>query len=93
MTTTTTDNKQSKPVASFDDTDCIVLLADQYLLEMPLEALQCLQTDGVGAISRDISLSLLHHRFKAGTGGCTNIYEIICNNNNNNNINNSQSSS
>ncbi|CAL8368626.1 unnamed protein product [Gadus morhua 'NCC'] len=41
---------------------CVVLLADQWLQELPLEALSVLQGRGVGSVSRDFSLQLLHAR-------------------------------
>ncbi|XP_028983141.1 cilia- and flagella-associated protein 46 isoform X3 [Betta splendens] len=40
----------------------LVLLADQMLLELPLEALSILQEKGLTSVSRDFSLQLLHSR-------------------------------
>ncbi|XP_029377626.1 cilia- and flagella-associated protein 46 [Echeneis naucrates] len=40
----------------------VVLLADRKLLELPLEALSVLQEEGLGSVSRDLSLQLLHRR-------------------------------
>lgn len=40
----------------------VVLLADQKLLELPLEALSILHEEGVCSVSRDFSLQLLHSR-------------------------------
>ncbi|ESP03735.1 hypothetical protein LOTGIDRAFT_237561 [Lottia gigantea] len=43
--------------------ECIILLADPVLLEMPLEALECLQSESVSSLSRDFSLQMFSHRF------------------------------
>ena len=40
-----------------------ILLADQHLLELPLEALQALHQDTIVSITRDISLQMFHHKF------------------------------
>ena len=40
----------------------VVLLTDQYMMEMPLEALKCFQVDPVVSLSREISLQVLHHK-------------------------------
>ncbi|KAM6956181.1 cilia- and flagella-associated protein 46 [Aplochiton taeniatus] len=42
--------------------ECVVLLADHVLMELPLEALSILQGEGLSAVSRDFSLQLLHAR-------------------------------
>ncbi|KAM8859515.1 cilia- and flagella-associated protein 46 isoform 3-T3 [Spinachia spinachia] len=42
--------------------ECVVLLADRGLLELPLEALSILQGEGLSSVSRDFSLQLLHSR-------------------------------
>lgn len=42
--------------------ECVILLADPILLQMPLEALQFLQLDNVISISRDFSLQMFGHR-------------------------------
>lgn len=42
--------------------ECVILLADPILLQMPLEALQFLQLDNVISISRDFSLQMFSHR-------------------------------
>ncbi|KTF85879.1 hypothetical protein cypCar_00041481, partial [Cyprinus carpio] len=44
--------------------DCVVILADRTLLEFPLEALSVLQTKGIGSVSRDFSLQVLHTRLQ-----------------------------
>lgn len=41
---------------------CVVLLADTQLLDLPLEALSVLQDDRLCSVSRDFSLQLLHSR-------------------------------
>ncbi|CAH1785035.1 unnamed protein product [Owenia fusiformis] len=46
----------------------IVLLADQWLLELPLEAVQRLQADNISSLSRDISLQMMYHRHHEDTG-------------------------
>uniref|UniRef100_A0A8C1RDS2 Uncharacterized protein n=1 Tax=Cyprinus carpio TaxID=7962 RepID=A0A8C1RDS2_CYPCA len=47
-----------------DAGDCVVILADRTLLEFPLEALSVLQTKGIGSVSRDFSLQVLHTRLQ-----------------------------
>ena len=42
----------------------MVLLADFELLQLPLEALQMLQSDHVKAVARDFSLQMHYHRIK-----------------------------
>jgi hypothetical protein len=50
--------------------DCtVVLLADNYLLELPLEALESLRADVIDSISRDVSLQMMHHRLTVETPG------------------------
>ncbi|KAL0964286.1 hypothetical protein UPYG_G00321810 [Umbra pygmaea] len=44
--------------------DCVVLLADWMLLQLPLEALDILQQDGLSSVSRDFSLQVLHTRLQ-----------------------------
>ncbi|XP_076434592.1 cilia- and flagella-associated protein 46-like isoform X2 [Babylonia areolata] len=46
--------------------ECVILLADADLLELPLEALSCLQADGITSLSRDFSLQFLYHRIHQG---------------------------
>lgn len=40
----------------------VVILADQHLLELPLEALQVLQAEPIISLTRDFSLQMLSHR-------------------------------
>lgn len=40
----------------------IILLADKWLLEMPLEALALISSTNFTSISRDFSLQMMHHR-------------------------------
>ena len=47
----------------------VVLLADQYLLELPLEALQCLQVEPIVSLTRDVSVQMLYHRMFVETLG------------------------
>ncbi|GFO25853.1 cilia- and flagella-associated protein 46 isoform x2 [Plakobranchus ocellatus] len=43
--------------------ECIILLADPYLMQLPLEASMYLEkVEGVNSVSRDFSLQLLHNR-------------------------------
>ena len=44
--------------------ECVVVLADRMLLEMPLEALAVLQGDGIISVSRDLSLQVFHTRLQ-----------------------------
>lgn len=50
---------------------CVLLLADPMLLELPLEALAVLQGSGVGSISRDFSLQVFHTRVRRDEQGKT----------------------
>ncbi|XP_047198342.1 cilia- and flagella-associated protein 46 [Hippoglossus stenolepis] len=42
--------------------ECVVLLADRKLLELPLESLSILRKESLSSVSRDFSLQLLHSR-------------------------------
>ncbi|XP_046691474.1 cilia- and flagella-associated protein 46 isoform X1 [Silurus meridionalis] len=42
--------------------ECVVVLADTMLLELPLEALRVLRGSGISSISRDFSLQVFHSR-------------------------------
>ncbi|XP_060780970.1 cilia- and flagella-associated protein 46 [Neoarius graeffei] len=48
--------------ASPEHGECVVVLADTMLLELPLEALAVLQGNGIRSISRDFSLQVFHTR-------------------------------
>ncbi|KAG8435302.1 hypothetical protein GDO86_013309 [Hymenochirus boettgeri] len=48
--------------ASADSGDFVLLLADRYLMEFPLEALNVFNEDWISSISRDFSLQLLYNR-------------------------------
>ncbi|KAM3912864.1 cilia- and flagella-associated protein 46 [Leptodactylus fuscus] len=58
--------KEDKPAttssASVDVGDCIILLADKSLLQLPLEALGVFKDDAINSVSRDFSLQLLYNR-------------------------------
>ncbi|XP_075699341.1 cilia- and flagella-associated protein 46 isoform X2 [Rhinoderma darwinii] len=58
--------KDDKPAttssASVDVGDCIILLADNSLQQLPLEALGVFKDDGINSVSRDFSLQLLYNR-------------------------------
>ncbi|KAK7149085.1 hypothetical protein R3I93_013174 [Phoxinus phoxinus] len=56
------DKATDKPLP--DPGECVVILADRMLLEFPLEALSVLQADGIGSVSRDFSLQVLHARLQ-----------------------------
>uniref|UniRef100_UPI0037E7646D cilia- and flagella-associated protein 46 n=1 Tax=Semicossyphus pulcher TaxID=241346 RepID=UPI0037E7646D len=56
------EEKESAVKSAADPGQCVVLLADRKLLELPLEALSILQQDGLTSVSRDFSLQLLHSR-------------------------------
>lgn len=49
------------------NTECVVLLADQYLMQLPLEALQLLQMDHVSSVSREISLQMMFNKMHSGS--------------------------
>ncbi|XP_054839221.1 cilia- and flagella-associated protein 46 [Eublepharis macularius] len=42
--------------------ECMILLADKYLMELPLEALSIFQEEAISSVSRDFSLQLLYNR-------------------------------
>ncbi|XP_023695682.2 cilia- and flagella-associated protein 46 isoform X2 [Paramormyrops kingsleyae] len=44
--------------------ECVILLADRQLMELPLEALRVLQKPGIRSVSRDFSLQLFHSRLQ-----------------------------
>lgn len=48
--------------ASVEVGDCIIVLADRFLQQMPLEALPVFKDDGGNSVSRDFSLQLLYNR-------------------------------
>ncbi|XP_071987329.1 cilia- and flagella-associated protein 46 isoform X2 [Engystomops pustulosus] len=58
--------KEEKPIttssASVDGGDCIILLADNSLQRLPLEALGVFKDDSINSVSRDFSLQLLYNR-------------------------------
>ncbi|XP_018424570.1 PREDICTED: cilia- and flagella-associated protein 46-like, partial [Nanorana parkeri] len=58
--------KEEKPAsissASVEVGDCIIVLADRFLQQMPLEALAVFKDDAVNSVSRDFSLQLLYNR-------------------------------
>ncbi|XP_077311369.1 cilia- and flagella-associated protein 46 isoform X2 [Lithobates pipiens] len=56
--------KEEKPAssASVEVGDCIIILADRFLQQMPLEALPVFKDDGGNSVSRDFSLQLLYNR-------------------------------
>ncbi|XP_064320516.1 cilia- and flagella-associated protein 46 isoform X4 [Phalacrocorax carbo] len=41
---------------------CVVLLADIFLMELPLEALSTFKEEGISSVSRDFSLQILYNR-------------------------------
>ncbi|XP_073690617.1 cilia- and flagella-associated protein 46 [Garra rufa] len=54
-----------------DAGESVLILADRMLLEFPLEALSVLQADGIGSVSRDFSLQVLHARLQMAEAGST----------------------
>ncbi|KAI3362965.1 hypothetical protein L3Q82_011639 [Scortum barcoo] len=77
-----TKDKEEKG-SSAEPGECLVLLADRKLLELPLEALSVLHVEGLGSVSRDFSLQLLHSRLnreepeKEGTSLSRRMQEIL----------------
>ncbi|XP_069467509.1 cilia- and flagella-associated protein 46 isoform X2 [Ambystoma mexicanum] len=55
---------QGTPSPSAEMGECVVLLVDKVLMELPLEALSALQEEGISSVSRDFSLQLLYNRFQ-----------------------------
>ncbi|XP_074855679.1 cilia- and flagella-associated protein 46 [Carettochelys insculpta] len=45
-----------------DSGDCVILLADELLMELPLEALCIFQEEAINSVSRDFSLQILYNR-------------------------------
>ena len=63
-------HRQGAKSGSDDSTpECVIVLADQYLLELPLEALRSLRAGNVDSVSRDISLQMFYHRFHVDVTG------------------------
>lgn len=52
----------------------VVLLADEHLLELPLEAMSIFKKPEIKSLSRDFSLQMFYHRFKQGEPGRHNFY-------------------
>lgn len=52
---------RQEPVA-----DTVVILADQYLLQLPLEALPLFQHADIKSVTRDFSLQVFCHRLNQG---------------------------
>ena len=53
---------RSDPATSSAPEECLVLLAAQWLLEMPLEALAIFSSPAITSLSRDFSLQMLYNR-------------------------------
>ena len=64
------DHQAAAPVPS----ETVILLVDQYLMQLPLEALQLLRMEHVSSVSREISLQMMfnkmHHGSSAGNVIC-----------------------
>nr|XP_056706458.1 cilia- and flagella-associated protein 46 [Euleptes europaea] len=61
----TTKNKEKNITAQAGTADmgeCMILLADKYLMELPLEALSIFQQEAISSVSRDFSLQFLYNR-------------------------------
>ena len=56
--------------------EMIVLLCDEYLLGLPLEAMSIFQSRGIKSLSRDFSLQMFYYRFKLREVGGTYIFHI-----------------
>ncbi|KAK6186277.1 hypothetical protein SNE40_008346 [Patella caerulea] len=61
--TGSTGNLSKEPKDHHLSPESIVILADSVLLQLPLEALECLQGINVSSLSRDFSLQMFYHRF------------------------------
>lgn len=53
---------------SEDIGECVILLADKDLLELPLEALTIFQDDAISSLSRDFSLQMVYNRIRKDEG-------------------------
>ena len=42
--------------------ECIIILADKWLMEMPLEALAMFKSPNLASITRDFSMQMLYNR-------------------------------
>ncbi|XP_069140158.1 cilia- and flagella-associated protein 46-like isoform X2 [Argopecten irradians] len=54
---------KNAPVEPPPSIECAILLVDNYLMQLPLEALEFLQVENIASLSRDFSLQLFYHRF------------------------------
>ncbi|ETE71958.1 putative protein C10orf92, partial [Ophiophagus hannah] len=48
--------------------ECVILLADKDILELPLEALSIFQDDAISSLSRDFSLQMVYNRIRKDEG-------------------------
>jgi len=63
--------KQLEVALSSEEHEMVVLLCDEFLLELPLEALSIFQTSNIKSLSRDFSLQAFYHRYKQGENSDT----------------------
>ena len=61
------DNAKDHQAAAPITSESIVLLVDQYLMQLPLEALQLLQMEHVTSVSREISLQMMFNKMYPGS--------------------------
>ncbi|KAK2192882.1 hypothetical protein NP493_21g08032 [Ridgeia piscesae] len=54
------------PMSAPVNNENIILLVDQYLMQLPLEALQLLQMNHVSSVSREISLQMIFNKMHSG---------------------------
>ena len=60
--TTVSNDKRAGKESDIQPQEYVVLLADPWLMEMPLEALQALQAESIVSLSREVSLQMLYHK-------------------------------
>ena len=67
---------KSRPSKDDSSQEYIVLLIDQYLMELPLEALECFQSYSIASLTREISLQMLYHKFHIEPMGMCEYFEV-----------------
>ncbi|XP_039193388.1 cilia- and flagella-associated protein 46 isoform X2 [Crotalus tigris] len=63
-----TKTKSTPSHGAEDIGECVILLADKDLLELPLEALTIFQDDAISSLSRDFSLQMVYNRIRKDEG-------------------------
>lgn len=67
-----------KDLSAASPEEYIVLLADRWLLEMPLEALALISSPDFSSVSRDFSLQMIYHRIHREPEGNLFVHNSFC---------------